>query len=88
MESSPRQPAMHDLFLALLQLQRRSIAPAVDDYANLWSDVGTLISNVGRLFPGDSEALSSLGIAEILLSLGHPEDALLKVRALLIQRAG
>jgi hypothetical protein len=88
MEINPRQPATYDLFLALVQLQQRAIAPTGDDYAKLLSDVGTLISNVGHLFPGDSEARSSLGIAEVLLSLGRPADALLKVRALLIQRGG
>jgi hypothetical protein len=85
---TPDSNEIWNFYVALRPLLERAETLTPADYMRLLTDIGALISDVRRSFEGDSEALSALDTAEIHVSLGDPEQALVQVRAVLIQWQG
>lgn len=86
MSSSANKLAIQNFFVTLRPLQERAKAFVPEDFASLCTDVGAMLADLRQVCENDREVLSSLAIAQILLSMGHPELALVKIRAILILR--
>lgn len=69
MSRTPDSNEIWNFYVALRPLLERADTCTPADYMSLLTDIGALISDVRCSFEGDSETLSALDTAEILVSL-------------------
>jgi hypothetical protein len=86
MAASKGEFAVDDLLFVVRSLNARLNADASCDVSAVRLEADTLIIAAKRTLEHNEAARDSLDMARLLLSLGHPELALVKIRGVLLPR--